>query len=790
MTYMRKDQMEKIQVQKRDGSIESFDPSKWELQIKKVCGDIEGVSSFTIAATSQAQFKKFMTTEELDDIALRSMVNLIDVDTNPIGHTNYQYVAGRQRISMLRKKVYGSYTVPRLYDHVVKQVAAKLYTPELLTWYSEEEWDFMDANIVDHTKDETYTYAQVEQFVDKYLVRNRFTNTIVETPQVRYIIAAATAMHAEGADRMTWIKDAYECTSNGEYTLATPVAAGLGTATKQFSSCVTISVDDTLDSIYESGRAMAKYAGKRAGIGLEIGRIRGINSAIRGGEIVHTGVVPFVKKWEKDLRSVSQGGVRTGSATVFFPIWHYDMESLVVLKNNQGTEETRARQLDYCVQLAAMFWERLRDGKNITLFSPDEAEGLYDLYFKNIAEFEKRYCELELDPTIRKKTITADEAMRTLVATERSGTGRIYTCNVDNIQFQGSYDPEEDTVTQSNLCLEVLIPTEPFGEINSDEGLIGLCTLGSISWGKFKTPEQMRPAVRTLYRTLHNLLQYQDFLVPQSRKHNEMYEPLGIGVTDLAHWHAQRGFVYGQPEALAEVKNFMEHQYFYMMEMNVELAEQKGPCSRSHATRYGKGQFIFELRHPGVNELTDFTPNPNLNYEGLRGRMIKYGVRNSVTGAIAPVESSSLLIHSTNGVALPKSLIINKGSRSSNIVQVVPEYELYKDNYQKLLMWEQDSPRGYLKTVATLQVYIDQGISADTFYNPKEIINPTSGAIEFKIDVNEYMTDSVDFMNWGGKTSYYLLINRQRVIDRLKSSNVDAAPPVLDAEDYCESCTL
>lgn len=780
MTYM---------VQKRDGTIVPFDPSKWELQIKKVCGDIEGVSAFTIAATAQAQFKPFMTTEELDEIALRSMVNLIDVETNPIGHTNYQYVAGRQRISMLRKKVYGSFEVPRLFDIVKNNVEAKLYTDELLEWYSEAEWDEMDATIVNHEKDETYTYAQVEQFVDKYLVRNRFTDVIVESPQVRYIIAAATAMHAESVDRMAWVKDAYDCTSDGEYSLATPVAAGLGTATRQFSSCVTISVDDTLDSIYESGRAMAKYAGKRAGIGLEIGRVRGLNSSIRNGEIKHTGTVPFVKKWEKDLRSVSQGGVRTGSATVFFPIWHWDMESLVVLKNNQGTEETRARQLDYGVQMAAMFWERLKQGKNITLFSPNEAVGLYDLFHKDIAAFEKLYCELEANSKIRKKVLSADEVIRTLVATERCGTGRIYIYNADNVQFQGPYNPLEDTITQSNLCLEILNATIPFDNIASEEGLIGLCTLGSLSWGKFKTPEQMRKAVRVLYRTLHNLLQYQEFLVPQSMRHNEMYEPLGIGVTDLAHWHAQRGFVYGQPEALSEVKKFMEHQYFYMMEMNVELAEQKGPCSRSHATRYAEGKFIFELRHPGVDQLTDFTPDSSLDYEALRARMIKYGVRNSLTGAIAPVESSSLLIHSTNGAALPKTLISSKVSRSGKIVQVVPEYEQFKEQYRKLLMWEQESPRGYLKTVAVLQAYIDQGISADAFYNPKEIQNPITGAIEFKIDINEFLGDCIDFMNWGGKTQYYLLINKQRVIDRLKGVEQKVESETVD--DYvCESCVL
>lgn len=342
---------------------------------------------------------------------------------------------------------------------------------------------------------------------------------------------------------------------------------------------------------------------------------------------------------------------------------------------------------------------------------------------------------------------------------------------------------------------EIAIPTSHFKSINSDDGLIGLCTLGSINWGKFPTPEKMRRAVRVLYRTLHNLLQYQDFLVPQSNRHNEMYEPLGIGVTDLAHWHAQRGFVYGEDEALRQVKRFMEHQYLYLMEMNVELAKEKGPCSRSHDSRYGQGQFIFEMRHPGVNEVTNFDVDPELveKFELVRTDMKKYGVRNLFTGAIAPVESSSLLIHSTNGIATPKTLISSKVSRSGKITQVVPEYEKFKDEYAKLLMWKQESPRGYLKTAAVLQVYLDQAISCDTFYNPKEIINEISGLIEMKIDVNEAISDMILAQNWGIKTLYYCLVNKQKFIDRLKSEQfvvADEPQQVDDSEEFCEGCTI
>jgi ribonucleoside-diphosphate reductase alpha chain len=778
-------------IKKRSGEICQFDVSKWEKHIKKVCRGIENVSAFTIGATAQAQFHGEMTTEELDLIALRAMVNLIDTDYNPLGHINYQYVAGRQRATILRKQVFGSHKVPHILDIVKLNVQNKLYTPDLLAWYSDQEWDAINK-MIDHERDMTYTFSQVEQFVDKYLVRNRATGKIVETPQVRYIIAAATAFHAEKSNRLEWINEFYNRASNGEFTLATPVASGLGTATKQFSSCVVISTDDSMDSIYASGHAMAKYAGKRAGIGFEIGRLRAVGSSIRNGEIMHTGVVPFVQKWVKDLRSVSQGGLRTGSATVNFPIWHYEFESLVVLKNNQGTEETRVRHLDYCVQLSAMFWERLLNKQDITLFSPDDVPGLYEAFHQDIAKFERLYVAAENNVLIRKKKLTAEQVMVTLLAGERSGTGRIYLYNADNVQAQSPYDPMEDTVVQTNLCTEILIPSKPFDSIISDEGLIGLCTLGSLVWGKFKNPQDMRLAVRCIYRALHNLLQYQDFLLPQSARHNEMYEPLGIGVTDLAHWHAQRGFVYGEDNALAEVKRFMEHQYFYMMEMNVELAKEKGACSRSHATRYAKGQFIFELRHPGVDVLTDFSPE--LDFEPLRADMIKYGVRNTTTGAIAPVESSSLLVNSTNGVSMPKTLISNKTSREGKIVQVVPELELYRENYEKLLLWSQPNPRGYLKTVAVLQAYFDQGISCDTFYNPKEYTDPNTGEVSMKIDVNDYLADLIDFQNWGGKTVYYMLVNKQRLIDRLKTTSTIVSPVQTENtdvdEDYCESCVL
>lgn len=783
----------KFIVIKRDGSREEFDSTKWEAQISKVCAGISDVSPFMIAANARAQFTPEMTTELLDEIALRSMVNLIDVEVNPLGDPNYELVAGRQRTTMLRKKVYGTFTPPHIYEIVKKNVALGMYTKELLEWYTEEEWDQINS-FIDHDRDMTYVYSQVEQMVDKYLVRNRATEEMYETPQVRYIIAAAVGFHAETENRLEWVKECYEQTSRGMFTLATPVAAGLGTPTKQFSSCVTISCDDSMDSIYMSGYAMAKYAAKRAGIGFEIGRIRGVGSPIRGGEIKHTGVVPFIQKWSKDLRSVSQGGVRTGSATINYPVWHYEFESLVVLKNNQGTEETRVRQLDYAVQFSAMFWDRLCKNQSITLFSPSDVPGLYDAFHQNIKKFEQLYLAAEANPKIRKKVISAEDVFRALFANERIGTGRIFVYNADNVQFQSPYNPETDPVVQTNLCTEILIPTRPFNNVDSEDGLIGLCTLGSICWGRAKTPEELRRPIRCLFKLLDNLLDYQDFLVAESKRHDQMYRPLGIGVTDLAHWHAQRGFVYGQQEALDEVKRFSEYQYYYLQEINTELAEKKGACSRSPFTRYANGQMIFEMRHPGVDELCNFAESTELDWSTIRQRARTFGVRASTTSAIAPVESSSLLISSTNGIALPKTLIQNKSSRSGTIIQVVPEYKELKANYEKLLMWEQESPVGYLKTVAVLQVYIDQGISADMFYNPKEIVNEITGEVEMKIDVTEFLSHHIMALNWGIKTLYYCLVNKQRLLNRMSEvGNFKQPAPVetpLYDDEVCEGCTI
>jgi ribonucleoside-diphosphate reductase alpha chain len=769
-----------ITVIKRDGSREPLAVEKWQAQIAKVCKGIADVSQSMIEIKSQPHFYDGITTKEIDEITLRAVVDLIDVESNPdVGHVNYQYVAGKQRLSMLRKDVYGSYTPPSLFSIVQRNVAIGLYTKELLEWYTEDDWNRMDA-MLDHEKDEQYSYAAIEQLIEKYLVRNRATKEIYETPQVRYIIAAATVFHKEepNSARMRYIKEYYNAASDGLFTLATPVLAGLGTPTKQFSSCVLIRSDDDLDSIFASGEMMAKYASKRAGIGLEIGRLRPLGSPIRGGEIMHTGMIPFLKKWFGDLRSCSQGGIRNASATVFYPIWHHQFDDLIVLKNNQGTEETRVRHMDYGVVLSKFFWRRFKNKENITFFDPNEVPDLYEAFYRNTEKFEELYVKYEKRTDLRKKIMSAEEVFKSGILKERTDTGRIYLVFVDNVQNQGPFDPEFHTIYQSNLCCEILLPTKSFKRLDDEDGRIALCTLGSINWGAFRNPEDMRRACRVLHRSLNNILDYQDFLSIQSKLSNDEIRPLGIGVTNLAYWHAKRGMKYGDKDALQDVKSWMEHQAYYLTEASVELAKERGRCDHSDNTRYGQGIFPWELRAKAVNELADFTPE--LDWTTLRANMRSYGVRNATNMAIAPVESSSVVINSTNGIELPMSLISVKESKAGSFIQVVPEYHKLKNKYQ--LMWDQKDCDGYLKTAAVLAAYVDQAISVNTFYNP-------ANYSDRKVPATLIAKNLMEAQRLGIKTFYYSLVNKQ---GSKQQEETDSPLEVIDFddEDSCESCKL
>jgi ribonucleoside-diphosphate reductase alpha chain len=772
--------MTQITVVKRSGAREPLHIDKWQAQVAKVCQGIADVSQSMIEIKAQLHFYDGITTKEIDGITLRAIVDLIDVESNPdVGHTNYQFVAGKQRLSMLRKDVYGSYEVPHLYEIIKKNVATGLYTQELLEWYTEDDWNRMN-DMLDHDKDEQYSYAAIEQLIEKYLVKNRATKETYETPQIRYMVAAATVFHREepNSARMRYIKEYYNAASDGLFTLATPVLAGLGTPTKQFSSCVLIRTDDDLDSIFASGEMMAKYAAKRAGIGLEVGRLRPLGAPIRGGEVMHTGMIPFLKKWFGDLRSCSQGGIRNASATVFYPIWHYQFDDLIVLKNNQGTEETRVRHMDYGVVLSAFFWRRFKNKQDITFFDPNEVPDLYEAFYKNTQLFEELYVKYEKRKDLRKKVMAAEDVFKGGILKERTDTGRIYLVFIDNVQNQGPFDPEYHTIYQSNLCCEILLPTKSFKRLDDDEGRIALCTLGSINWGAFRNPEDMRRACRILQRSLCNILDYQDFLSIQSQLSNQEIQPLGIGITNLAYWHAKRGLLYGEKDSLQEVKSWMEHQAYYLTEATVELAKERGPCSHSGLTRYGQGVFPWELRASAVNELANF--KPELDWEKLREVMKVHGVRNATLMAVAPVESSSVVINSTNGIEMPMSLITVKESKSGSLIQVAPEYNKLKHKYQ--LMWEQKDCDGYLKTAAVIAAYVDQAISCNTFYNPAHWADR-------KVPTTLIAKNLMQAHKWGIKTFYYSLINKQG------SKGQDEPEAKLEAIDFddeqnCEACKL
>jgi ribonucleoside-diphosphate reductase alpha chain len=542
---------------------------------------------------------------------------------------------------------------------------------------------------------------------------------------------------------------------------------------------VLIRTDDDLDSIFASGEMMAKYAAKRAGIGLEVGRLRPLGAPIRGGEVMHTGMIPFLKKWFGDLRSCSQGGIRNASATVFYPIWHYQFDDLIVLKNNQGTEETRVRHMDYGVVLNAMFWRRFKNRETITFFDPNEVPDLYEAFYKNTARFEELYVKYEKRKDLRKKVMAAEDVFKGGILKERTDTGRIYLVFIDNVQNQGPFDPEYHTIYQSNLCCEILLPTKSFKRLDDDEGRIALCTLGSINWGAFRNPEDMRRACRILQRSLCNILDYQDFLSIQSQLSNQEIQPLGIGITNLAYWHAKRGLLYGEKDALQEVKSWMEHQAYYLTEATVELAKERGPCSHSGLTRYGQGVFPWELRAPAVNELANF--KPELDWEKLREVMKVNGVRNATLMAVAPVESSSVVINSTNGIEMPMSLITVKESKAGSLSQVAPEYNKLKSKYQ--LMWAQKDCDGYLKTAAVIAAYVDQAISVNTFYNPAHFSDR-------KVPTTLIAKNLMQAHKWGIKTFYYSLINKQgsKGQDEPVEGKLEAID--FDEEESCESCKL
>ena len=769
---------QQILVTKRNGVKEPLDLEKLHKVVFWATEGITGVSASEVEIKSHLQFFNGIKTSEIQETLIKAAADLISEDT-----PNYQYVAGRLITYHLRKQVYGDYEPWSLLDLVKKNVDAGFYDRDLLGAYTNDEWKYLNDQI-DHHRDEGFTYAAMEQWRSKYLVQNRVTSEIYETPQIAYMLIAATLFQTYPRDtRLRWVKDYYDAISNHDISLPTPVMAGVRTPQKQFSSCVLIESDDSLDSINATTSAIVKYVSQKAGIGIGAGRIRALGSPIRNGDAYHTGVIPFFKLFQAATRSCSQGGIRNASATVFYPIWHLQFDDLIVIKNNQGTEETRVRHMDYGVVLSSLFWRRFKNRENITFFDPNEVPDLYEAFYQDIELFEKLYVKYEQRKDLRTKTMSAEEVFKGGILKERTDTGRIYLVFIDNVQKQGPFDTKFHTIYQSNLCLEINLPTKPFKRLDDDNGRIALCTLGSMNWGAFRNPEDMRRACRILLRSLNNILDYQDFLSIQSRLSNDEIRPIGIGITNLAYWHAKRGLRYGSPEALAEVKSWQEHCAYYLTEATVELAQERGKCLHSDQTFYGQGIFPWERRNSGVNELTDFTPE--LDWEPLRLQMKQYGVRNATLMAVAPVESSSVVINSTNGIEMPMSLISTKESKAGSLVQVVPEYNRLKSKYQ--LMWDQTDCVDYLKTAAVIQAYVDQSISTNTFYSPKHFPDR-------KIPTTLIAKNLMLAHKWGLKGFYYSLTEKQGSKQEVETA-ATMIPSAVDVEnyeedDFCEACKL
>ena len=765
--------MSQIQVQKRDGRREPLDLEKLHRVVFWATQGITGVSASEVEIKSHLQFSNGIPTTDIQETLIKSAADLITEET-----PNYQYVAGRLICYHLRKQVYGSFEPCSVLDLVKKNVAAGFYDPALLTDFSEEDWTRING-FIRHDRDELLTYAAMEQFRGKYLVQNRVTREIKETPQVAYILIAATLFSQYPRDtRMMWIHDYYDAISTHQISLPTPVMAGVRTPVRQFSSCVLIETDDSLDSINATASSIVKYVSQKAGIGIGAGRIRAIKSPIRNGDAYHTGVIPFYKLFQAATRSCSQGGVRNGAATLYYPLWHLEVEDLLVLKNNKGTEDNRVRHMDYGVQFNKVMYERLLSNGDITLFSPNDVPEMYEAFFSDVDRFREIYERAERNTKLRKKTVRAIDLFSAFMQ-ERKDTGRIYLMNVDHANTHSSFKPELAPIHMSNLCCEITLPTRPLQDLHDPHGEIALCTLSAINWGAFREPQDMERACTLAVRGLDALLSYQDYPIVAAKKATEDRRPLGVGIINLAYWLAKHDLSYSDPAALSKVDQWAQHWSYYLIRASVDLARELGACPRSHETKYHDGIVPLDTRKIEVDELV---PHQDaVDWARLRQDLARYGIRNSTLMALMPAETSAQIANATNGIEPPRSYVSIKQSKDGVLKQVVPEYRRLKNRYE--LLWNQRSPEGYLKICAVLQKYIDQGISVNTSYNPQHYEDE-------KIPMSDMLRHMVLFYKYGGKQLYYFNTydgSGEIDLDRLTQS----LPSTESAqEDDCDSCKI
>ena len=765
--------MTTIQVTKREGHREVLDLEKLHKVVFWATQGITGVSASEVEIKSHIQFYTGIKTSDIQETLIKSAADLISEET-----PNYQYVAGRLINYHLRKQIYNDYTPWSLLEQVQRNVATGFYDRGLLEAYSQDEWNTLDTYI-HHDRDENFTYVAMEQFRGKYLVQNRVTGEIFETPQMAYILIAATLFQSYPAEtRLRWVKDYYDAISLGDISLPTPVMAGVRTPQKQFSSCVLIEADDSLDSINATASSIVRYVSQKAGIGIGGGRIRALGSPIRSGDAYHTGVIPFYKHFQTATRSCSQGGVRNGAATLYYPVWHYEVEDLLVLKNNKGTEDNRIRHMDYGVQFNKLMYERLIQGGDITLFSPHDVPEMYEAFFNNQDKFKELYERAERSTKLRKKTIKAIDLFGAFMQ-ERKDTGRIYLQNVDHANTHSPFKEEIAPVKMSNLCCEIDLPTVPLKDVNDEDGRIALCTLSAINWGNVKSPHDFEKMCRLAVRGLDALLSYQNYPVRAAELATEEFRPLGVGIINFAYFLAKNDVSYSDPNALALVDEYAEAWSYYLLKASADLAIEQGPCLRWKDLKSADGLLPIDTRKAEIDELVPH--QERMPWAELREQIKSTGQRNATLMALMPAETSAQISNATNGIEPPRNYVSIKGSKHGQLRQVVPEYRRLKNKYE--LLWDQKSPEGYLKLCAVLQKYIDQGISINTSYNPRFYEDE-------KIPLSVMLTDIIMFYKYGGKQLYYFNTNDGQGEIDIEKLNAPLAAVEDDDQENCESCVL
>ena len=730
--------MTDIQVIKRNGRREKIDLEKIHQVITWAAKGLENVSVSQVELKSHIQFYDGIKTEDIHETIIKSAADLISEDT-----PDYQYLAAHLAIFHLRKKAYNQFEPPALFQHVSKLVEMGKYDESLLEDYTKEEFEEMDAAI-DHSRDLEFSYAAVKQLEGKYLVQNRVTGEIYESPQFLYMLVGACLFSQyPQSTRMDYVKRFYEAVSTFKISLPTPIMAGVRTPTRQFSSCVLIECGDSLDSINATSSAIVKYVSQRAGIGINAGRIRAMGSPIRDGEAFHTGCIPFYKHFQTAVKSCSQGGVRGGAATVFYPLWHLEVEDLLVLKNNRGVEENRVRHMDYGVQFNKLMYERLIKNDYITLFSPSDVPGLYDAFFADQEKFEELYVKYEADSNVRKRRVKAIELFSTFMS-ERASTGRIYLQNVDHCNTHSPFDPSVAPVRQSNLCLEIALPTKPLKSINDPEGEIALCTLSAFNLGAIDSVDEFEELAELAVRALDSLLSYQNYPVPAAENGSIKRRTLGIGVINFAYYLAKNGVRYSDGSANNLTHKTFEAIQYYLLKASCKLAQEQGACPGFDETTYAKGIMPIDTYKKDLDEVC--SEPLHLDWDALREEIQQHGLRNSTLTALMPSETSSQISNATNGIEPPRGLISVKASKDGILKQVVPDIENCRNSYQ--LLWQIPSNDGYLQLVGIMQKFVDQTISANTNYDPARF---EGGKVPMKLLLKDLLTA----YKFGVKTLYY-----------------------------------